>query len=121
MDQLHAESVPNLYAIQRAVIQRVPGCRIWRTAFSTIYFPNFPTRFHVDTANLRGVMTCLAPMGNFTGGALIVPRYSLAIGYKPGDLLLLDAQQRHGNAGFKGKRLCVVFYCGGWAVDCGDK
>jgi len=119
-DKLYAKHMPHLYAFQRAVIDKVPSCRLWQTAFSTIYLgKNFATRPHTDTGNLRGAMSVLLPLGEFTGGALILPRYRIAIAYRMGDALLLNPQEVHGNALFEGSRLCAVLYCGGWAVEAG--
>jgi hypothetical protein len=121
VDALYARHVAHLYAIQLAEIERAgPRCRLWDTAFSTIYLAkNFRTAYHTDRGNLQGVMTALMPMGNFTGGELVLPRWRVAIAFKPGDLLLFDPQQLHGNLPFKGERISAAFYCARHIADCG--
>jgi len=70
--------------------------------------------------NLRGVMTALIAMGNFEGGALVLPRWWRAISLRPGDLLLFDPQNLHGNLPFQGERLSAAFYCERRIADCGE-
>jgi hypothetical protein len=64
-------------------------------------------------------MTALVPMGEFTDGGLVLPRYRIAIAFKPGDLLLFDPQEVHGNLPFTGKRLSLALYCARCIADCG--
>jgi hypothetical protein len=112
INTLYREYAPELYAIQRANVKEGPLWRLWHTAFTTIYIAkNFRTAYHTDRGNLQGVMTAIMPMGHFTGGELVLPRWRIAFAYKPGDLLLFDPQQVHGNLPFKGERLSAAFYC----------
>jgi hypothetical protein len=76
--------------------------------------------YHADRGNLPGVMSAIMPMGNFTGGELILARWRLAVAFKPGDLLLFDPQQVHGNLPFEGERLSAIFYCERRIAECGD-
>jgi hypothetical protein len=121
VDALYARHVPHLYAIQRAEIEKAdPRWRLWATAFSTIYLAkNFRTAYHTDRGNLQGVMTALMPMGNFTGGELVLPRWRIAIAFKAGHLLLFDPQQLHGNLPFEDERISAAFYCARHIADCG--
>ena len=103
---------PAHYAKQRAEAKKIPHIR--HTAFTTIYIAkNFQTKYHYDDGNLRGAMTCLMPLGEFTGGELVLPRWRIAFALKPGDLLLFDPQQLHGNLPFAGERLSAAIYCEG--------
>ena len=103
VDALYAHHLPAFYALQRAEVKKAPG-RLWHTAFSSIYIAkNFRTAYHVDRGNLLGTMTAIMPLGKFTGGELVLPRWRIAFAYKPGDLLFFDPQQLHGNLPFKGK------------------
>ena|ERR1700674_384588 len=43
-----------------------------------------------------------------------------AFAFTPGDLLLFDPQQLHGNLPFEGERLSAIFYCERRIADCGD-
>jgi hypothetical protein len=120
VDELYAEHLPTFHAMQRAEVEKAPRCRLRNTAFSTIYVAkNLRTAYHPNQGNLLGVMTALMPMGKFTGGELVLVRWRIAIAFKPGDLLLFDPQQLHGNLPFEGERLSAAFYCDGGIADCG--
>jgi hypothetical protein len=112
IDRLYKEHLPTFHAEQRAAVEKFPRWQLGNTVFTTIYIAkNFRTAYHRDTGNMRGVMSALMPMGRFTGGELILPRWRIAIAFKPGDLLLFDPQQLHGNLPFQGERLSAIFYC----------
>jgi Oxygenase domain of the 2OGFeDO superfamily len=120
VDELYKRYLRTFYARQRAEIGKVPRWRLWQTVFSTIYVAKkFRTAYHYDRGNLKGAMTALMPMGNFTGGELILPRWRISIAFKPGDLLFFDSQQElHGNLPIEGERLSAAFYCAGRIADC---
>ena len=65
-------------------------------------------------------MSAVVSMGTFTGGELVLPRWRIAIANRPGDLLLFDSQQLHGNLPFAGDRLSAIFYCERRIADCGE-
>jgi hypothetical protein len=112
VDELYAKYAPVPYAVQLAEVAKCPRWRLWHTAFTTAYvIKSLRCAYHYDSGNLRGVMSALMPMGHFTGGELVLPRWRRAIAFKPGDLLLFDPQQLHGNLPFEGERLSVIFYC----------
>lgn len=120
VDKLYKQHRPNIYARQRAEVEKAPHVRLWQTVFSTVYLAkNFRTAHHTDHGNLLGVMTALMAMGNFTGGELVLPRWRIAFALKPGDLLLFDPQQLHGNLPFAGKRLSAAFFCARRIADWG--
>jgi hypothetical protein len=121
VDQLYLQNMPRLHAKQRTEVEKAgPWWRLWNTAFTTTYIAkNFRTAYHTDSGNLPGVMSAIMPMGKFTGGELVLPRWRIAIAYKPGDLLLFDPQQLHGNLPFVGERLSAIFYCERRIADCG--
>jgi hypothetical protein len=120
VNELYEQYMPDLHAIQLAEVKKAPRSRLWDTAFSTIYIvTQLRSAYHADRGNLRGVMSALLPMGNFTGGGLVFPRWRIAIAFMPGDLLLFDPQQLHGNLPFEGERLSAVFYCERRIADCG--
>jgi hypothetical protein len=121
VDELYARCMPSLYRRQRAEVGKVPHWHLWDTVFTTIYIiKNLRTAYHTDTGNLRGVMSAMMPMGTFTGGELILPRWRIAIALRPGDVLFFDPQQLHGNLPFVGERLSAIFYCERRIADCGD-
>jgi hypothetical protein len=122
VDKLYKQYLRDIYAIQRTEVKKAPRFRLWHTAFSTIYLAkNFRTAYHTDHGNLHGVMTALMPMGNFTGGELVLPRWRIAIAFKPGDLLLFDPQQLHGNLPIQGERVSAAFYCEARIASCGKQ
>jgi len=119
VDALYRQHTPTFYAKQRAEVEKVPRWRLWNTAFTTAYInKKLQSAYHVDSGNLPGVMSAIMPMGKFIGGELVLPRWRIAIAYKPGDLLLFDPQQLHGNLPFEGERLSAVFYCERRIADC---
>jgi hypothetical protein len=107
VDALYKRNMRFLHAKQWAEVEKVPRWRLWNTVFSTIYIAkNFRTAYHTDSGNLPGVFSALMPMGKF-----VLPRWRIAFALKPGDLLLFDPQQLHGNLPFEGERLSAIFYC----------
>jgi len=74
--------------------------------------------YHPDEANLRGVLSAIFPLGDFTGGALILPRWRLRINYIPGDLLFFNPQNLHGNLPFVGLRMSAILFCHRWIAKC---
>jgi Oxygenase domain of the 2OGFeDO superfamily len=120
VDKLYKKYLRKPYATQRAAVKKARRFRLWHTAFSTIYLAkNFRTAYHTDSGNLLGVMTALMTMGHFTGGELVLPRWRIAFALRPGDLLLFDPQQLHGNLPFEGKRLSAAYFCARRIAKCG--
>lgn len=112
-DKLFKERLPQVRQKARIVIKKAPEDRgLWKIALTSVYLlKSWSSRYHKDNNNLRGVLTAITPVGNFEGAALILPRWRIAIAYKPGDLLFFDPQQVHGNLPFTGKRISAAFYC----------
>ncbi len=122
VDALYRQHLPTFYAKQWAEVDKAPRWRLWNTAFSTVYIvKRLRSAYHADRGNLRGVMSAIMPMGKFTGGELVLARWRIAIAYKPGDLLLFDPQELHGNLPFEGERLSAIFYCERRIADCGGR
>ena len=121
LDKLYKRYLPTFYAVQRAEVERAPSrCQLFNTAFTTGYLAkNYRTAYHRDKGNLLGVMTALMPMGDYTGGELVFPRWRIAIAFKPGDVLFFDPQEVHGNLPFEGERLSAAFYCARHIANCG--
>jgi hypothetical protein len=119
VDTLYQQYLPIPYAKQQATIERVPRCHLFKTVFTTLYIAkNFRTAYHRDGNNLSEAMRCLVPTGRFEGGELVLPRFRIAIAFRPGDVLLFDPGQVHGNLPFTGDRISLAMYCGGWAAKC---
>jgi hypothetical protein len=86
--------------------------KIENTAFTTLYvLKNAPTATHVDTFDYPEAFGVMATLGDFEGGAICFPRFRIAIDYRPGDVLLADVHQLHGNFPvLSGERVaCVLF------------
>lgn len=86
----------------------VPG-----TMFSTITVNKSALfRCHADGNNLPGALACLSAFGNFAGGDLCFPRFSVSCPIEPGDVLIGDnAFEQHGNIGpLSGERISIVAY-----------
>jgi hypothetical protein len=118
MDAHYKRHLPDVYEKQLAALEKSLG-RLWRTVFTTGYIAkNFRTAYH-RAGNWRGGMTCLTATGDFSGGELVLPRFRIAFALRPGDLLIFDAEQVHGNMPIKGERVSLALYCGRWIVERG--
>ena len=112
VDDLHAKYVPNLHAYQRAEVKKAPEFRLWHTAYSSLYIVrHLRAAYHRDRHNLRGALSALLPLGTFTGGELVLPRWRVAFAFKPGDVLFFNPQELHGNLPIEGDRSSLVCYC----------
>src|ERR1700722_15441411 len=66
--ELYKKFLPDFYAKQRRAIDEASSFRLFGTCFSTIYIArNFRSAYHRDSNNLADVMTCLVPLGKFSG------------------------------------------------------
>ena len=112
-DRLYAENLPTYYARQRSALEQVPWT-LWDTVFVNAYVAKrFPTAVHRD-GNLKGMRTVITPLGKFSGGELVLLRWRVAIPYRPGDLVIFNAEDLHGNLKIEGPRLSVALYCPRW-------
>lgn len=111
VDRRYRKYLPDLYAKQKETAKHLPF-RMWHTPFTTLYIAkNFRTACHKDSGNLPGVMTAILPLGDFTGGELVLPRWRIGFAYKPGDILYFDPQELHGNLPIQGERISLALYC----------
>lgn len=103
IDRHFREHVPDRYAVQRQWAERTPpDWVIPGTVFTTVTVNNtYSTGVHQDAGDLaEGFSTlAVARRGAYRGGALVLPRYRLAVDMRDGDLLLFDAHEWHGNQG----------------------
>jgi hypothetical protein len=70
----------------------------------------FPMTAHPDDKNANGALSVFTVFGDFSGGYLILPEFSVAISLSPGDLLFFDGHHLHGVSPFTGVRLSLVLY-----------
>jgi len=111
------------------------GWRIGNSVYTTITInKDFRTACHRDAGDLCETERINAPAGfsnltvlsdgkNFDGMYLCMPEYKVCVDVKPGDLLLMDAHQIHGNVplissdeGFE--RISVVMYFRSSMINC---
>jgi hypothetical protein len=78
----------------------------------------FPMTMHCDSGNFPGSLSAAIVVGDFSGGPLIFPAYSVAAFLRPGDLLLFDGRELHGVGPFTGVRLSVVLYLKSSVLQC---
>lgn len=120
VDGLYAQNLPTFHARQFFEVEKAPHWRLWDTAFTTVYIiKELRCAYHTDSGNFHGVMSAIIALGKFTGGELVLPRWRFAIDLKPGDVLLFDPQELHGNLPFEGTRLSAIFYCESRIAECG--
>ena len=106
-DQFFKELLPNRHAIQKKVCDTIdPQLRIGNTAFTTVTINNnFRTACHRDAGDLKegfGNLSCTGK-GEWDGGYTILPEYRVGAKLNPGDVLIMDVHQIHGNTPIREK------------------
>jgi hypothetical protein len=66
--------------------------------------------YHHDDGNIPGALGVLTVAGEFTGGLLVFPKFRVAVNLRPGDVLIADNRELHGNTPITGNRLSIVCY-----------
>jgi len=98
-------------AQMRKVRATCPDWMISGTAFTSITFNrNIRTKAHYDKGDYPEGMGVICALGKWCYGELIFPRFRVAVSFEPGDVLMGDVHELHGNAPFYGDRLALVFY-----------
>ena len=100
LSKWYKETLPDQYRIQKKVMDSVPKeFRIPKTVFTTITVNrDWQTAAHRDKGDLEEGMSCLAVIGeNFRGGALGFPDYKILVEMEPGDAILMNSHELHGN------------------------
>jgi hypothetical protein len=113
VDEVYRFMLKPEYERQKAVVDAVPpNFRILDTAFTTLYvLRNAPTAIHTDDFDAEGTFGCMATLGNWEGNALVFPKYRLGCDYRPGDVILADVHELHGNLPLlSGERVACVFF-----------
>jgi hypothetical protein len=103
---------PAEYDQLRALVARVPKeCFAPWTVFTT-FAANRSARmgYHHDGGNIEGALGVLSVAGEFTGGLLVFPKYRVAVDLRPGDVLIADNRELHGNTAITGNRVSIVAY-----------
>ncbi|MGD0792055.1 MAG: hypothetical protein ABR920_09815 [Terriglobales bacterium] len=113
VDEVYRLMLEPEYKRQKAVVQAVPpNFRILDTAFTTLYvLRNAPTAVHTDDFDAEGTFGCMASLGEWEGNALVFPKYRIGCNYQPGDVILADVHEMHGNLPLlSGERVACVFF-----------
>jgi hypothetical protein len=78
-----------------------PTYTLWGTVFSSLEMNRHGIfKAHEDSDNVAGTLVCIAALGNYAGGRLVLPRYGYYADLQPGDLLICDNKNElHGNLG----------------------
>ena len=71
---------------------------------------NVRTGAHRDTGDLKDGVSAITAFGDYAKGELMLPAFNLAFDIRPGDLLLFDPHQLHGNNEIEGERLSTILY-----------
>ena len=95
--------------------RRMIGYSIWNQGVSNRCFP---MTAHSDSGNVPGSMSAMIVAGDFDGGPLIFPAYSVGVFVQPGDLLLFNGREMHGVGPFTGVRLSTVLYLNNSVLRC---
>ena len=109
LSMLYKLYAPGQYRIQESVFP-CPG-RMGDSIFTTVTANyNWQSGLHVDIGNLP-TLTCFVVHGDFEGGELCFPEYKVGFKVKPGDLLLFNGSEMHGNLPIlSGERLSLCCY-----------
>lgn len=118
ISSLYRRNCPRHYKTQKAFVEGIESeLRIPGTVF-TIATVNqsWATHTHTDKGDFPGGMSCLAVLGKgFKGGFLGFPLRGLLVEMRPGDLIMMDSHEPHGNTPLEvhqpdGKRISMVCY-----------
>lgn len=119
MDRAFQQLLPEVYRQHLAAIAGVPeNLRFRDTLFTTVQCNwhdderGYVARMgcHPDENNVPGAFGLLTPFGDYIGGFLVFPKYDICVDLRPGDLLVSDNSELHGNTGIWGRRLSVVAF-----------
>jgi hypothetical protein len=112
VDHVYKTVAPAAYARQMAKVKSIQShLRIGQTVFTTLTVnKNNRTAAHRDSGDVREGLGCLTTHGDFEGGYFIMPKFQIAFDVRPGDVLLANVHELHGNDKFTGERVSVVYY-----------
>ncbi len=123
VDEVYRAFAPSCYARQAEYVQQIPrALRLADTNFTTMYvIKNKPTAVHRDGFNIPTGMGILTTLGEFEGAELCFPQHGVAVDYQPGDVLIADVHELHGNLPkVSGERITEVFFVRTGMHECPD-
>ena len=112
VDAVYRNELPHHWQRQRDFMDKVSAdFKFNNTVFSTVTVNrNLRTAYHKDNGDYRGGMGNLVVLDGWEGGALVMPKYRVAFAPQPGDVLLMNVHEIHGNLALVGERLTTVLY-----------
>jgi Oxygenase domain of the 2OGFeDO superfamily len=114
VDHIYRKTCPKHYDRQMSKVNDIdPSLRLGSTAFTTVTVnKNNRTAAHTDKGDVRDGLGCLTTHGKFRGSYFVMPKFSIAFDIQPGDLLLANVHELHGNSAMAegGQRYSCVFY-----------
>jgi Oxygenase domain of the 2OGFeDO superfamily len=122
VDAAYKHYEPEYHAKQMLYLQTIAEeWKIADTAFTTLYcIKDFATACHRDGLDHPDTLGVMTTFGEFQGAELCWPRFRFGIEYKPGDLLLGQVHELHGNLPLLwGSRLTAVFFARKGMDGCG--
>ena len=93
-------------------VSESPDFTLGATCFTTMTVnKQLSTTYHRDQHDLKGGFGMMLTLGEFEGGQIVFPAFGCAVDYQPGDLLLADVHETHGNVdNIRGDRITLVLY-----------
>jgi hypothetical protein len=114
VDEIYRLFAPEQHARQSEYLSTIPDWRMGQTAFTTLYvIKNISTACHRDKLDIPEGFGVMATLGRFSGAEFCMPRFRVAVDYRPGDVLLANVHELHGNFPLKegSQRITSVFFC----------
>jgi hypothetical protein len=121
-DGIFHDLVPERHLFQLNHVVNAVDFTLGDTAFTTITVNRkFSTCYHRDKNDLKGGFGVMFTLGSFTGGQLVFPAFRAAVDYQPGQLILADVHETHGNVdNIAGDRVVCVLYARTKINQCGS-
>jgi hypothetical protein len=113
VDEVYRTVLPDEHRTQMEYVRAIPPVlRIGKTAFTTLYIlKNAPTAIHIDKFDYAKSFGVMATLGDWKGNAIVWPKYRIGVDYRPGDVLLGDVHEYHGNLPLlSGERVSCIFF-----------
>lgn len=122
------ELIPGRWANQNAEVSKLdPEFRIGNSVYTTITVnKTYRTAAHRDAGDLPTGFGNLSVVSNgmpYSGAYLVFPAFRAAVDVQPGDMIMMDVHEIHGNTPIsgEGERISVVCYMREKMADCKTK
>ena len=128
ISELFNELIPGRWAAQNKEVANLdPAFRIGNSAYTTITVnKTYRTAAHRDAGDLPTGFGNLSVVSNgipYGGAYLVFPAFRAAVDVQPGDLIMMDVHEIHGNTPItgEGERISVVCYMREKMSECKSK